>query len=88
MFKYVIFDNKHVVITGKNSIHAAIDYCDKFTDPSWWERSEPTSAGFGIIFTSKQHGGIIVECYGRSESLDLDSDPKNDAILVREALGL
>jgi hypothetical protein len=47
------------------------------------------SAGFVEIYQDDDAAFCVgVRCYGRSESLELDSDPERDAELVRAALAL
>lgn len=83
--KYVIFDGAFAVCFGKAMVHSEMDYCDRYTNPRNWERSEPTSAGFFNLHVVD--GGIKVNVHGRSESLDMDSLP-TDAGLISIALGL
>jgi len=46
------------------------------------------SAGFVELYLDNINGSIGVHCYGKSESLGLDSEPSRDEDFVRVALGL
>jgi len=76
--KYVVFDQEHIVIFDPAQIHAEV---------ARRIRGEPTSAGF-IQVGAQEIGRPVVTCYGRSESLRVESDPKLDEILARRALGM
>jgi len=49
---------------------------------------EVQSAGFVDFATEDYESGFRVVCFGRSESLKLESNPEVDIPLVRQALGL
>jgi len=82
--KYVVFDEQHIVIFDPAQVHAEV---------AKRIRGVPTSAGFiqvGLHRESETDNEPVpsVSCYGKSESLHLDSNPKLDEALARQALGM
>ena len=69
VLKYVRFDNNEILLFPKVMVHrdVANGYC----------RGKPVSAGF--CYFNENEGKW--EVYGRSESLDLDSNPKDTNLL-------
>lgn len=71
--KYVMnLDSGHYVILPDNGMnHSSV-----YRVEAW------TSAGF-LSFVQTPENGVKVTCWGRSESLNLDSDPRDAAAIER-----
>lgn len=67
--KYVIFDNLSFLLAPETVTHREMSLI--------YQDCEVKSAGFIDIETNN------ICCYGRSESLGIDSDPENDADHIR-----
>ena len=70
-FKYIIIDGVEPVLFTH-----AIEHITEAAG------RRVTSAGFARLHATGE-GTIYVECFGRSESLNIDSDPKKDALIIR-----
>lgn len=68
--KYIIFDGKYPIILSEESSHNEVSDLGR----------KPTSAGFVNFFS--EMGEVDVYCYGRSESLNIGSNPDNDRELI------
>jgi hypothetical protein len=73
--KYIITKEKNIIVFGEAIKH------------SEFKHLEPIRAGF-IYFKKENNGDVTCSCYGRSVSLDLDSDPSTDADIARLQLNL
>jgi len=70
--KYIVTKSGSVVIFSSEIVH------------SHFRNLEIKTAGFVSIGVKSY--GVGVTCYGRSESLDIDSDPKDAYIVMRHIL--
>ena len=66
-----MYTAKYIVADGSMIVFSAAIKHSEFR--SW----NPTSAGF-ISFSTNKDGGVVCSCYGRSESLGIESNPEKD----------
>jgi hypothetical protein len=71
-FKYILIDRIKTVLFSH-----AIEHVDEANGRN------VTSAGFCRIGVDAV-GKLYVECFGRSTSLDIDSNPERDAVIIRK----
>ena len=71
-FKYLIIDRVKSVL-----FNHGIEHIDEANGRN------VTSAGFCTIGVNAV-GMLFIECYGRSESLNIDSNPERDAMIIRK----
>jgi hypothetical protein len=64
--KYVIIDSKYPILFGDCTSH------------SDFKHMKVTSAGFCSIQPRIHDSGLLVDCYGKSDSLGISSDPEQD----------
>lgn len=71
--KYIKSEHKQIIVFPE--LHTHLEFSS----------FNPISAGF-IGFGTDKNGSLVCECYGRSVSLNLDSDPKEDTKLAMNQL--
>lgn len=70
-FKYIIVDRVKMVLFSHG-----IEHIDEANGRN------VTSAGFCQIWSDET--GVGVRCFGRSTSLDIDSNPQRDAVIIKK----
>ena len=73
--KYIITKDNGIVVFGELMQHSDFGHL------------EPVRAGF-ISFGVNQHGNPTCSCYGRSVSLQMDSDPEKDTAIAKRQLNM
>jgi hypothetical protein len=73
--KYIITKDNGIVVFGELMQHSDFRHLD------------PVRAGF-ISFSGNKHGNPTLSCYGRSVSLQMDSDPEKDTAIAKRQLNM
>lgn len=77
--KYIVIAGQHIIIFSETQVH--LEMAERVARPALI-----TSAGF-ITTGVTNDGKLSVSCHGTSTSLKKDSDPVNDNLLARLAIG-
>ena len=78
--KYIVLNERNIIIFDATLTHS--DIAAYFTERG----NEVTSAGF-IVTDVDENNEARVQCYGKSISLDIGSDPEKDSLLAKFAVG-
>jgi hypothetical protein len=73
--KYIITKDNEIVVFGELMQHSDFRHLD------------PIRAGF-ISFGVNSQGNPTCSCYGRSVSLQMDSDPEKDTLIAKRQLNM
>jgi hypothetical protein len=73
--KYIITKDNGIVVFGELMQHSDFRHLD------------PVRADF-ISFGVNKHGNPTLSCYGRSVSLQMDSDPEKDTAIAKRQLNM
>ncbi len=78
--KYIVLNELNIIIFDSTLSHKEV--------AAGFANSEVTSAGFIVTDIDPNGDDVRVQCYGRSVTLDIPSDPESDASLAKYALGI